>query len=98
MYFEVLVKYFVFSLELPVKTTKSYKANNLRVISSEQNSYRSRQKLAGPEAGVQPWRLKDLLRLIGELKPLLFSSGEQIGVRRTRKPVTEINSIGVKRR
>lgn len=51
MCFQVTVKYFAFSLELLVKTAKSYKANNLRTISSEPNSYRSRQKLAGPEAG-----------------------------------------------
>lgn len=94
MCFQVIVKYFAFSLEQTVKTTKSCKDNNLRMISSEHNSYTSGQKLAGPEAGVQPWSLKDLLSLIWELKPLLFSSGEQICVRRTRKPITEINNIG----
>jgi len=69
MCFHVTVKYFAFSLELLLKTAKSHEANNPRTISSGHNSYRSRQKLAGPEAGVQPWSLKDLLRLISEFKP-----------------------------
>lgn len=64
MCFQVIVKYFAFSLELLVKTVKSYEANSLRMSSSEHRSYRSGQKLAGPEAGVQPWSLKDLPRLI----------------------------------
>lgn len=64
MCFQVIIIDFAFSLELLVKAVKSYKANNLRTISSKHKSYRTGQKLAGPEADVQLCNLKDLLRLI----------------------------------